>query len=344
MKHIAKPSDAHPASQGQASKRPAVIRVPGVRQTRRNKKRRKKAQRAACDPPSLDALIVRVYLPHARQRKRSWQVDERIARRHISPVFGHRRLSGIRRAEVEDWLRGLLVHGLAPATCNRILAVFKSICATAIRYGLLPENGNPCHNVTNLRVQNQRERYLTAAEARQVLRAAEASPCPEALAIRLLLLTGARKNEILRARWEHLHLDYHVLTVPLSKSGKARHIILSEEAEAVILSIPRKPDCPWLFPARTVDRPLADIYRFWHSLRCELGLSDVRIHDLRHSFASLLVNGGHSLYEVQTLLGHHDPRTTMRYAHLGQESLLAAARAVSSCLTEHSRTTSPRNP
>ena len=82
------------------------------------------------------------------------------------------------------------------------------------------------------------------------------------------------------------------------------------------------------FPGHAPGKPLSDIYIFWNRLRNALGLTDVRIHDLRHTFASFLVNAGHSLYEVQKLLGHSDPRTTMRYAHLGQAALLAAAETV----------------
>lgn len=146
------------------------------------------------------------------------------------------------------------------------------------------------------------------------------SPRPEALALRLLLLTGARKSEILRARWENVHLDQRLLVVPLSKSGRPRRIPLSQEAVAVIRAVRRKPGLPWLFPGRAAERPLSDLYVFWNRLRRRLGLADVRVHDLRHTFASFLVNAGRSLYEVQRLLGHSDPRTTMRYAHLGQEA------------------------
>ena len=121
--------------------------------------------------------------------------------------------------------------------------------------------------------------------------------------------------------------------MPLSKSGKPRHIPLSDEAVSVIRSIPHVPGNPWLFPGHAPGKPLSDIYLFWNRIRQKLGLGDVRIHDLRHTFASFLVNTGHSLYEVQKLLGHSDPRTTMRYAHLGQGALLAAVETVSGLLS-----------
>lgn len=285
----------------------------------------------------LDAFVAEVYLPHVRLRKRSWKVDERIARQHLSPAFGDRRIVDLTREEVERWMRGLSAQELAPSTCNRVLAVLKSICSLAAMHGLLPAGSSPCLNVRPLANHTPHERYLTPDEARRLMRALENSRRPEAKALRLLLLTGARKSEILKARWEHVRPDQHLLTVPLSKSGRPRHIPLSDEAVNVIRSIRREQGSPWLFPGHAPGKPLADIYIFWSRLRSELGLADVRIHDLRHTFASFLVNAGHSLYEVQKLLGHSDPRTTMRYAHLGQDSLVAAAETVSNCLARMNR-------
>lgn len=282
---------------------------------------------------TLDGFVSDIYLPHVRLRKRSWRVDQRIAQQHLSPTFGARELADVKRHEVEDWLHGLKASGLAPATCNRILAVFKTICSLAEMRGILPFGQSPCAGVSPLKIHTQRERYLTKDEAQRLMQKLERSDCPEAFAIRLLLLTGARKSEILKARWEYVRLDLRLLIVPLSKSGKARHIPLSQEAIQVIRAIPLQPGNPWLFPGHARGKPLSDLYVFWNKLRCGLGLEDVRIHDLRHTFASLLVNAGHSLYEVQKLLGHSDPRTTMRYAHLGQASLLAAAETVSGFLT-----------
>ncbi|MDE7065183.1 MAG: site-specific integrase, partial [Desulfovibrionaceae bacterium] len=272
------------------------------------------------------------YLPHAKQHKRSWKVDERIARQHISETFGKRSLTGITRTEVEEWFRSLPRRKLAPATCNRILAVFKAIYALAASYKLLPDGQKPCSGVSAFKVSNKRERYLSDEEARRLVRELELSPHREAVVIRLLLLTGARKNEILKARWEDVHPDRHLLTVPLSKSGKPRHIALSDEAVKLVRSIPRRAGNPWLFPGHAQGKPLSDVYGFWNRLRCRLGFPDVRIHDLRHTFASLLVNAGRTLYEVQMLLGHSDPRTTMRYAHLGKSTLVAAAQTVSGYL------------
>ncbi len=283
--------------------------------------------------PTVDDFVSAVYLPRMRLRKRSWNVDERIARQHISPFFGGRRFGDIKSHEVEDWLHGLAMRGLAPATCNRILAVFRTICTQAAHRGLLPSRQSPCAGIRPFKVYPGRERCLALSVARRLMGALEESDRPEALAFRLLLLTGARKSEILRARWEHVRLDLRLIALPISKSGRPRHIPLSDEAVAVLQAIPRVPGNPWLFPGHAAGKPLSDIYLFWDRLRRRLGMADVRIHDLRHTFASILVNAGHSLYEVQQLLGHHDPRTTMRYAHLGMTSLLAAAQTVGSSVS-----------
>lgn len=292
-----------------------------VKRCRRNKK-------AAL---TLDSFVSHVYLPYARRSKRSWEVDERITRRHISATFGAARLGSIKRRDVESWLQKLSQRGLAPATCNRILAVLKNIFSLAQLHGAL-RHSSPCSGVAAFKEQIQRERYLARAEAQRLMLTLKHSPRPEAKALRLLLLTGARKSEVLKARWENVHIDQRLLIVPLSKSGKPRYIPLSDEAIGIINSLQRTPDCPWLFPGHAPGKPLSDIYLFWNELRHKLGLENVRIHDLRHSFASFLVNSGHSLYEVQKLLGHSDPRTTMRYAHMEQDSLVAAAQTVSACI------------
>lgn len=277
---------------------------------------------------TLDDFVAHIYLPHIRAHKRSWQTDARIASRHLSPIFGARPLAAIHRAEIEDWLRSLIESGFAAASCNRFLAVLKTICTVAQVHGFLPVGHSPCLGISDFKHLVPRERYLSKAEAERLMHALKVSCHPHARALQLLLLTGARKSEILKARWENVDLERGVLTIPVSKSGKARHIILSAAAMAVISSLPRG-ETPWLFPGHSRGKPLSDVYLYWNSLRRELGLGDVRIHDLRHTFASFLVNAGHPLYEVQKMLGHSDPRTTMRYAHLEQTTLRAAAEAVS---------------
>ena len=121
-------------------------------------------------------------------------------------------------------------------------------------------------------------------------------------------------------------MERRILTVPLSKSGKSRHIPLSDAALEVLREIPCTSG--WLFPSSRTGKAISSVFRAWDRVRRNAGLEDVRLHDLRHSFASFLVNSGCTLYEVQKILGHHNPKVTMRYAHLAQESLLRAVNMV----------------
>jgi integrase len=153
-----------------------------------------------------------------------------------------------------------------------------------------------------------------------------------AKAIELLLLTGARRNEITHARWEYVNLQQKTMLVPLSKSGKPRTISLNKAACYLISRLPSRGESPWLFPSPITGRPCPALYYPWVRVRKRAGLTNLRLHDLRHSYASNLVNGGVSLYVVQQLLGHTNPRTTQRYAHLEQETLAKAAEVAAETL------------
>jgi integrase len=150
--------------------------------------------------------------------------------------------------------------------------------------------------------------------------------------IRLLLYTGARKREILDAHWDEIDFDRQILTVPAerSKSKKPRHIPLSDAAVELLHSLPRRDDIPWVFFNPRTGKPPVSIFYAWDSIREKVGLKEVRLHDLRHSYASFLVNAGRSLYEVQKLLGHQDPKVTMRYAHLSPQAMREAVNIVGS--------------
>ena len=184
----------------------------------------------------------------------------------------------------------------------------------------------------------QRNRYLTKEEA-QVLSAAIANDenRTAANAIMLLLLTGARRNEITQARWEHVFWDERKLHVPISKSGKPRWISLSASAIGLLRSIPRCAGNDYIFPAPTTGRPSPSLWFPWKRIRDRAGLGDVRLHDLRHSFASFLVNEGVSLYVVQGLLGHANAKTTQRYAHLQSDTLSRATDVVDAIVLPQSR-------
>jgi len=180
---------------------------------------------------------------------------------------------------------------------------------------------------------NKVERFLSADEAKLLFEALEQSKAPMLkYIVPMLLLTGARKSEVLRARWRDFDFEGRIWTVEFNKSGKVRYIPLSDGVLDLLKRVPRFEGCEWVFPNPETLRPFVQIFYAWDSVRKKAGLPDLRIHDLRHSFASFLVNAGRSLYEVQKILGHTQIKTTQRYAHLSQKSLVRAANAASQAL------------
>ena len=274
---------------------------------------------------TFSAFIHEHYMPHAKSRKRSWKAEQGILRRDILPELGEMPLGTITRLTLVHWQEGMLGRGLAPSTCNRALFLLKYALNCALRWGFISDS--PARDVQALPEKEFRERYLTEDEARRLLEILKEEKDQQAAhVVRLLLFTGARKSEILAARWENVDVERRILTVPLSKSGKARHIPLSEAALQVLANLPRCSE--WLFPSPRTEGHITSVFNAWDRVRTKAGLKDVRLHDLRHSFASFLVNDGCTLYEVQKILGYHDPKVTTRYAHLAQDSLLKAANAV----------------
>ena len=144
----------------------------------------------------------------------------------------------------------------------------------------------------------------------------------------MLILTGARKREVLDAKWEDFDLIRRQWRIPMTKSGRPRHVPLSEGVLQLLASIPQGKGCDPVFANPKTKKAYNSVFFSWNTARKSVGLGDVRMHDLRHSFASFLVNAGRSLYEVQKILGHTQIKTTQRYAHLSQDTLLEAANVV----------------
>ena len=149
-----------------------------------------------------------------------------------------------------------------------------------------------------------------------------------AQSIKLLLLTGARRNEITQAKWEYVDWQKKKLLVPCSKSGRPRLIQLNSAALDLMRTLQREPGNAFIFPSPVTGRPSASLHFPWTRIRKRAGLTGFRLHDLRHSFASFLVNKGVSIYVVQGLLGHANVRATQRYAHLADETLSDAAELI----------------
>ena len=196
----------------------------------------------------------------------------------------------------------------------------------------LRTGSNPCKFVHKYR-ETKRERFLTDEEFRrlgQVLNEMEAKgrlPVHPAAALRLLMLTGCRRNEIVALEWKNVDLAAGEIRLPDSKFG-ARLVPLSPAAARVLAELPRIEGSPWVIPGRNPGKHLADLNHYWDRVREEADLEGVRIHDLRHSFASRALALGESLSMIGKLLGHNKIETTARYAHLARDSIKASSAKV----------------
>ncbi|WP_150294608.1 site-specific integrase [Sphingobium estronivorans] len=275
--------------------------------------------------PTVQELSVR-YLDYVRNYKRSHANDERALRNHILPRFGRMRLDELEPEAIAAWFRKKVEEGLSPASVNFLHVVLGYMFKLAAQWKIPGAEVNPLGTIPHFQANNARERYLTAAETERVKAAIEASPNRQLrFIVPLLLLTGARKRELLDAKWEHFDLEQRRWRIPHSKNGKARHVPLSQAALDVLAKVPRWEGCSFVVPNPQTKLPYKDVFYVWNKARIEAGVPDVRLHDLRHTFASNVISNGQSLYVVGQILGHARVTTSQRYSHLSQESLLLAA-------------------
>ena len=245
----------------------------------------------------------------------------RSVRLFVDPVIGELRVPEVQRKDI-----AALHHGLRdkPYQANRTLGVLSKMFSLAEVWGWRPDGSNPCRHVKRYK-EHKRERFLSPEETErlgQVLRDVEEEMPSAVAAFRLLLLTGCRMSEIRDLRWEYVKDD--CIELPDAKTG-GRVVPLGPEARAVLSAIPRDEDNPWVIAGRLPGSHLTDLQRPWRRIRKQAGLEGVRIHDLRHSFASRALALGESLTMIGKLLGHTQVQTTARYAHLARDSIQTAA-------------------
>ena len=279
--------------------------------------------------PTFEQFIAERYMPFVLSYKKAANSDDSYLRNQILPVLGKKYLDEITRKDIIDFHHGLHAKGYKPGTCNRSLILLRYAFNLAIKWEISGVKTNPTKDVPLLNDQEgKKERYLSKEETERLYGVLKDSD--NALLqyiIPMLILTGARKREVLDARWEDLDLDRRQWRIPITKAGRPRYVPLSNGVLHLLANVPHKDGNPWVFPNPKSGKPYVSIFNSWNAARIAADLADVRIHDLRHSFASFLVNAGRSLYEVQRILGHTQIKTTQRYAHLSQDTLLDAADA-----------------
>ena len=268
---------------------------------------------------------------HLPKLKPSTRKGYRVAlNQDILPALGNRRVDSIQQ---QDVARLHLARRSTPGAANTTLTVLSGLFTLAQAHGLREQGSNPCRGVKRFR-QNNRERFLSFEEIERLGQALDVveqdkSVHPSSiLAIRLLLLTGARKSEILNLRWEEVSFERRCLRLMDSKTGE-KTILLSAPALELLSKAPRVEGNPHVCFGEVEGQPFKNLYHGWMRV-CELAeLEDVRIHDLRHSFASVGAIGGWSLPMIGALLGHRKAETTARYAHLSESPVHEAAEAIS---------------
>lgn len=263
----------------------------------------------------------RVHLPtltdrSARDQRSMWE-------KYILPELHNQRVADLTCQHV-DQLHALVTQTGRPTRANRVLEVFRKALNLAIRWGWIEKN--PADGFRR-NAETARERYLNSEEYQRVFDALDHMPNQKAAnAIRLLVLTGARRGEVLNLEWADLDLERGIWNRPAAKSKdrKPKRITLSNEALLLLKVIRDQSEGSYLFPT-SKGTPMPDLNRPWKWLKQETGLADLRIHDLRHSFASVLISSGETLETIGKLLGHSQHQTTLRYAHLMDDPMRRAA-------------------
>jgi len=291
--------------------------------------------------PALNEFVSEKYLPFIKTYKRSWNTDETVLRIHVLPTLGRMALDEITAEHIIALVARMQEDGYAAGTSNRVIMIIRYLYNLAAKWKVPGVAANPTRGIEMGR-ESEKNRFLTREEAQQLVASIAADENRTAAnAIMLLMFTGARRNEVTQAKWEHVLWNERKLFVPLSKSGKPRWIALSPSALSLLQSLPREVGNQYIFPSGVTGRPCPSLWFPWRRIRARAGLEDVRLHDLRHSFASFLVNDGVSLYVVQALLGHANARTTQRYAHLANDTLSDATLIVDGILSAERRMVAP---
>ena len=281
------------------------------------------------DETVFEAVAATVFERYARLWKAgTLSVNGYYLRNQLLPHFAGRQIAEIDRREVGNWFARLRA---TPVAADRSMPVLSVIMREAEAMGMRPEGSNPCRGIKRYR-RKGRERFLSDEDIRLLsarLGAHEARRPEQVAAIRLLLLTGCRKSEILTLQWSDYREGH--LFLRDSKTGP-RTVWLSEPARSVLDGLERK-SC-WVFPATRGDRPRSACWLnlFWTGVRAEAGLDDLRLHDLRHTHASLALRRGETVLSIGRLLGHRRPETTLKYTHAADAMALEAAEKIGKAL------------
>lgn len=288
------------------------------------------SQIAAKEAMTLAEFFDAKYYPHAEStRKRPKSVLQTFDK-HMRRSLGPLRFAELDNATLDTWVRDQIKRQYEPGTINKHIFLVNRLMNLARRWGYIDQNTFEDRQIKRLPLGDYKQRFLSPAEIAAILKSAQQDQHPFMYYIlKLLILTGARSGEARLARWCDIDLQTRIWTVPISKNGRARRIVLSGSAVEVLKEIrernavfqisTRRSD--YIFQNPRFHRPYHCFFSSWERIRQRVDMPNVRIHDLRHTYASMLINKGASLYEVQKLLGHFHISMTERYAHLMPNTL-----------------------
>jgi integrase len=296
--------------------------------------------KAQKEVPNLAAFFDDTYLPYARQHKRSWKRDCELMAK-LRPHFGHQRLHQVSRQRVQQLHVDLVdKEGLKPASADHVLKLIRRMYSLAIEWQVIA-GPNPFSRMRMFRPDNRVDNHLDRDQFARLMAVLDAEQGNAvALVCRFLLATGCRLNEALSARWADINLEAKVWRIPAtnSKSKRIRSVPLTPAALDCLQRADTAGKCEHAFVNRRKGKRygtrLVAVAKTWDRIRTKAGLPNLRIHDLRHTFASQLANAGTSLYVIQQLLGHSSPTVTERYSHLQLKTLADAANVASDALQE----------
>ncbi len=284
--------------------------------------------------PYFKDFALNDYMEWAKGAKRSWNADLSKFKNHLIPKWGNRRLTEITFRDVQIY-HAQVRQSHSAGTANRHLSVLSRLFKCAIQWGVVERN--PCVGVKKFQENNSYQRFLSPSEIRRLYKAMDDMNGRSVMtiaALKFLLLTGARRSEALTARWENVDLERGIWRIPHTKNGRAHHVMLSDEAKELLKKLPRVEGSPWVFPGRDPSRHVVDPRKCLDQLMDAAGLERIRIHDLRHTFASLCAQSGHDLYLIKQALNHSDIQVTQRYAHLTSENLRTAVQSVGNIVSQ----------
>ena len=279
------------------------------------------------EAPTIADLAERFLAEHAEAKRRGSTALEyrRLLDRIILPALGTRRIVEVMR---HDAIRLHHANRAAPYQANRVLAVLSKMFNLAERWGLRPDGSNPCRHVEKFS-ERKRERMLSPAELGRLgeaLAGYDGSP-HAAAAVKLLVFTGARLGEVLGLQWQWIDFERGEARLPDSKTG-VKTLHFPPPALAVLAALPRLAGNPYVIAGAKPGAALVNVEKPWRAIRQAAGLDDVRLHDLRHAFASVAASSGMGLPIIGKMLGHTQAATTARYAHLASDPVKAAAAVV----------------